>query len=73
MFGSTAVHRMSLSVVSKRDNLEVHLPTFTLRVTTSTEVGSSHHSLHPLLQEAVAPYKAVLTHGMILDDEIRER
>lgn len=50
MFGSIAVHRMPLflnSVITLN-----HLLTFTLRVTTSTEVGSSHHSLHPLLQEA---------------------
>lgn len=50
MFGSTAVHHMLLflnSVITLN-----HLLTFTLRVTTSTEVGSSHHSLHLLLQEA---------------------
>lgn len=50
MFGSIAVHHMPLflnSVITLN-----HLLTFTLRVTTSTEVGSSHHSLHPLLQEA---------------------
>ncbi len=50
MFGSIAVHHMPLflnSVITL--NL---LLTFTLRVTISTEVGSSHHSLHPLLQEA---------------------
>lgn len=50
MFGSIAVHHMPLflnSVITLN-----HLLTFTLRVTTSTEVGSSHHSLLPLLQEA---------------------
>ncbi len=50
MFGSIAVHHMPLfsnSVITLN-----HLLTFTLRVTTSTEVGSSHHFLHPLLQEA---------------------
>lgn len=50
MFGSIAVHHMPLflnSVITLN-----HLLTFTLRVTISTEVGSSHHSLHPLLQEA---------------------
>lgn len=48
MFGLTAVHHtlpLSASVITLSS-----LPTFILRVTTSTEVGSSHHSLHQLLQ-----------------------
>lgn len=39
------------AVLEQRDNLESPADLY-LEVTTSTEVGSSHHSLHPLLQEA---------------------